>query len=95
MGRGTLQVDGSDEVFTVSASTSDLDLFTRLRETHVGYINIRDDVFRATIAPAPGADGFFLRMFGFSPVAPDEDVAENQALDEARIERLRSLGYVD
>jgi len=95
MGRGTLQVDGSDEVFTVSSSASDLDLFTRLRETHVGYIIVRDDVFRATLAPAPGVDGFFLRMFGFSPVAGDEDVAAEQALDEARIERLRSLGYVD
>jgi len=95
MGRGTLQVDGSDEVFTVSNSDSDSDLFTRLRETHVGYITVRDDVFRATLAPAPSADGFFLRILGFSPVVDDEDVAEEQALDKARIERLRSLGYVN
>ena len=95
MGRGTLQVDGSDEVFTVSGSDSDSDLFTRLRETHIGYITVRDDVFRATIAPAPGVDGFFLRILGFSPVTGDEDVAADQALDAARIERLRSLGYVD
>ena len=95
MGRGTLQVDGSEEVFAVDGVDFAPEGFANLRETHIGYVTVADDVFRATLAPASGADGFFLRIVGFSPVAGDEDVAENQALDEARIERLRSLGYVD
>ncbi len=70
-------------------------LLRRVLDTHGGDIPVRDDVLRAPIAPAPGVDGFFLRILGFSPVTGDEDVAADQALDAARIERLRSLGYVD
>ena len=95
MGRGTLSVDGSDEVFEVAGIDFAPEQFANLRETHIGYVTVSDDVLRADLAPAADADCFFLRIVGFSPVAGDDDLAEDQALDEARIERLRSLGYVD
>ena len=95
MGRTLMSVEGSDEVYDVSGADFDHEKFTSMRETHIGYITVADDVFRARLELPPDSDDFYLRVLGFSPVNTGEDLAEEQALDEARIERLRSLGYVD
>ncbi|MBU1676135.1 sulfatase [bacterium] len=95
MGRGRMTVEGSDEVFDIAGIDFEPGKYANLRETHIGYVTVTGDVFRARLELPPDSDCFFLRILGFSPVASDEDLAEDQALDEARIERLRSLGYVD
>lgn len=95
MGRGLMTVAGADTTFTVAGVDLDPDIFAQLRETHIGYVEVVDDVFRARLEVPADSDGFFLRILGFSPIGADEDVTRDQAMDEARIERLRSLGYVD
>ncbi len=95
MGRGRMTVAGADEIFDVAGIDFAPDKFASLRETHIGYVTVTGDVFSAQLELPPDSDCFFLRILGFSPVVDDEDVAADQALDEARIERLRSLGYVD
>ncbi len=95
MGRGRLAVAGSDSAFAVEGVDYDPDAFAKLRETHIGYITVTDDVFHARLEVPADSDGFYLRILGFSPIGAEEDVAQDQAMDEARIERLRSLGYVD
>ncbi len=95
MGRGLMSVAGADTVFEVSGIDFDPKQYTALRETHIGYITVTEDVFRARLDVPADSEGFFMRILGFSPIGADEDIAADQALDETRIERLRSLGYVD
>ena len=95
MGRGMMSVAGADTVFAVSGIDFDHTQYSNLRETHIGYITVTDDVFSARLDVQTDSEGFFLRILGFSPIGADEDIAADQAMDEARIERLRSLGYVD
>ncbi len=95
MGCGMMAVAGADTVFEVSGIDFDPKQYAGLRETHIGYIAVTNDVFRARLDVPADAEGFFLRILGFSPIGADEDIAADQAMDEERIERLRSLGYVD
>jgi len=95
MGLGMMAVAGVDTVYEVSGIDFDPAQYTGLRETHIGYITVTNDVFRARLDVPADSEGFFLRILGFSPGGADEDIAADQAMDAERIERLRSLGYVD
>ena len=95
MGQGRMTVAGADSSFVVEGGAYEPENFAHLRETHIGYITVTGDIFHARLEVPEGSEGFFLRILGFSPIGEVEDVARDQALDENRIEVLRSLGYVD
>ena len=58
-----------------------------------GRITVVDEMFRATVIPRRGQSWLLIRMLGFQPIRSDVTSPDDLSEDD-RIERLKSLGYI-
>jgi hypothetical protein len=92
MGEGYLTLDGGHNPIELQGEPLDPAQLLSSGEIEIGRIEVKQETFRATISPRAGEDCFLLKHFGFEPLLPDKEMDD---ADEARRERLRSLGYIN
>ncbi len=58
-----------------------------------GRIDVTDEVFRAMVDPDPGRSPLLISYIGFEPLGAEEEVDPEE--ERERLERLKTLGYVE
>lgn len=91
-GSCSLSVEGRTDPVELRASRADPRRPWTAERVELGSVTIRDETFRATIAPRTEDGPFFITQVGFRPIGASE---EDEELARAALKRLETLGYVD
>ncbi len=89
LGNGNLHVEGTER--SLESGAWEIDRYLKAKPQPAGYVTVEGKSFAVRLEPKPG-ECFLVRYFGFEPVVKGEEI---RAIDRAREERLRTLGYIE